>query len=132
MKKFTFIFLRFALAASYLSAVADRFGLWGAPGTEGVFWGDFQSFSNYTQTLNPFLPEFFIMPLSWFVTVLEILLGVLLIFNIKPRTVGYASAGTLALFAIAMMVSLGIKAPLDYSVLTACAASLVIANSESL
>ena len=131
MKKMTLLFLRFALAASYLSAVADRFGLWGSPGTEGVFWGDFQNFSNYTQTLNPFLPDFFIMPLSWFVTVLEVLLGVLLVLNIKPRVVGYTSAATLALFAIAMIVNLGFKAPLDYSVLTACAASLVIANFES-
>ena len=29
------IFLRFALAAGFLSAVADRFGLWGPPGTPG-------------------------------------------------------------------------------------------------
>jgi hypothetical protein len=30
------IFLRLALAAGFLSAVADRFGLWGPPGTPGV------------------------------------------------------------------------------------------------
>ena len=29
-------FLRIALSASYLSAVADRFGAWGGPGSPGV------------------------------------------------------------------------------------------------
>ena len=28
-------FARVALAAAFLSAVADRFGVWGGPGTEG-------------------------------------------------------------------------------------------------
>jgi len=125
---FTPIFLRFSLSASYLSAVADRFGLWGAPGAEGVFWGNFQNFNAYTQTLNPLLPELMVLPLSWFVTILEIVLGILLIFNIRSKEVGYTSAGLLALFAIAMIANLGLKAPLDYSVLTACAASLALAN----
>ncbi|HBL44992.1 MAG TPA: DoxX family protein, partial [Planctomycetaceae bacterium] len=31
-------FVRLALAASFLSAVADRFGLWGAVGTGEVAW----------------------------------------------------------------------------------------------
>lgn len=131
MKKLTLLILRLSLSASFLSAVADRFGLWGGPGTEGVFWGNFQNFNTYTQSLNPFVPEVLILPLSWFVTVLEIVLGVLLILNIKPKEVGYTSAGLLALFSIAMATSLGIKAPLDYSVLTACAASLAIANFRS-
>jgi hypothetical protein len=29
------VFLRLALAAGFLSGVADRFGLWGPPGTPG-------------------------------------------------------------------------------------------------
>jgi hypothetical protein len=33
--------LRVALAFSFLSAVADRFGLWGQFGVDGVSWGDF-------------------------------------------------------------------------------------------
>ena len=119
------------MSASYLSAVADRFGLWGDPGTEGVFWGNFENFNAYTMALNPFLPELIILPLSWFVTILEIVLGILLIFNIRPKEVGYTSAGLLALFALAMITNLGLKAPLDYSVFTACAASLALANFTS-
>src|SRR5438270_13881861 len=32
------LFARFALGASFLSAVADRFGLWGAYGAKNVSW----------------------------------------------------------------------------------------------
>src|SRR5262249_57164882 len=45
------IFLRLALAAGFLSAVADRFGLWGPPGTPGVAWGGFDPFLAYTGNL---------------------------------------------------------------------------------
>jgi hypothetical protein len=34
--------VRLPLAFSFLSAVADRFGLWGPFGTAGVAWGDFE------------------------------------------------------------------------------------------
>src|ERR1700739_838222 len=33
------LFARFALGASFLSAVADRFGLWGPYGAKNVSWG---------------------------------------------------------------------------------------------
>ena len=36
------VFLRFALGFSFLSAVADRFGLWGAFGEPRVAWGNFR------------------------------------------------------------------------------------------
>jgi hypothetical protein len=42
------VFLRAALGFSFLSAVADRFGLWGAYGRSHVAWGDFPHFVVYT------------------------------------------------------------------------------------
>jgi hypothetical protein len=42
------VFLRIALGISFLSAVADRFGLWGAYGQPNVAWGDFSRFVAYT------------------------------------------------------------------------------------
>jgi hypothetical protein len=37
---YTTVFLRVAVGISFLSAVADRFGLWGAYGQANVAWGD--------------------------------------------------------------------------------------------
>src|SRR5215813_7743077 len=50
-------FARLALGFSFLSAVADRFGLWGALGAPHIAWGDFAHFITYTATLNWFLPR---------------------------------------------------------------------------
>jgi hypothetical protein len=41
---FSSVFLRFALGFSFLSAVADRFGLWGSFGDPHVAWGTFARF----------------------------------------------------------------------------------------
>lgn len=50
------LFLRLALAASFLSAVADRFGIWGAYGNAHVAWGNFARFINYTHVLTSAFP----------------------------------------------------------------------------
>ena len=49
-------FLRVALAAGFLSAVADRFGLWGSAGAPHVAWGSWQPFVEYVAQLNWFVP----------------------------------------------------------------------------
>lgn len=59
-------FARIALAAAFLSAVADRFGLWGPPGATGVAWGDLKNFNDYVAvrpSLNrpPTRPQFVIL-----------------------------------------------------------------------
>lgn len=127
LQKITPLILRFSLAAAYLSAVADRFGLWGQPGSEGVAWGDFAHFVSYTKVLNPYFPDFVISPLAWIATILEVLLGVFLILNIRIKETALVSAALLGIFFLSMAINLGLKAPLDYSVLTACGASLALA-----
>ena len=57
LTRFAATALRVALAAGFLSAVADRFGLWGMPGTPGVARGDWSHFLTYTGRLNWFLPD---------------------------------------------------------------------------
>src|SRR5438067_12600304 len=42
------VFARFALGASFLSAVADRFRFWGPYGAKNVSWGQFAHFVQYT------------------------------------------------------------------------------------
>src|SRR5262245_59239086 len=51
------VYLRVALAASFLSAVGDRYGMWGPFGTPNVSWGDFGRFVAYAGKLNWFVPE---------------------------------------------------------------------------
>ena len=52
------LFARFALGASFLSAVADRFGLWGPYGAKNVSWGEFRSFRGVHGRSDVSLPQF--------------------------------------------------------------------------
>ena len=121
--KYVTLYLRLALAASYLSSVADRFGIWGA----GVGWGNFANFLDYTAKLNPFLPRSFIPAIGWITTFLEISIAVFLIVGFRIRETALVSGSLLILFAIGMSVGLGVKSALDYSVFTASAASFLLA-----
>ena len=51
---FSSVFVRLALGVSFLSAVADRFGLWGVYGQPNVSWGNYARFVDYTAKLNWF------------------------------------------------------------------------------
>lgn len=128
MEKIGYYFLRYSLAASFLSAVADRFGLWGKAGTSGVVWGNFENFTSYTGSLLSFLPSSSYSFFSWSATILEIIIAVFLIVGFRLKYTAMASSLLLASFAFSMTISYGFKSPLDYSVLTACAASWLLAN----
>jgi putative oxidoreductase len=117
------IYLRIALGAAFLSGVADRFGLWG----KNVGYGNFDGFMKYTAQVNSFMPAFTIPFLAWSATAAEFGLGVALILGLWLRWVALGSALLLALFGIAMVISFGIKSPLDYSVFSASAGALVLA-----
>ena len=79
------VFLRFALGFSFLSAVADRFGLWGAFGEPHVAWGTFARFVASTGTLNWFLPRAAVPTLAIVATCAETLLGILLVLGWQTR-----------------------------------------------
>jgi putative oxidoreductase len=118
--------VRIGLAAGFLSAVADRFGLWGPPGSPHAAWGDWQHFVAYVATLNWFLPARVIPFLASVTTLTESILGILLLVGYKLRWTAYVSAILLLLFAMTMTIANGVKAPLDYSVFTASAAALLL------
>src|SRR5215469_6151577 len=107
--------MRMALAAGFLSAVADRFGLWGPIGTPGVSWGGFGKFLDYTATILPYLST---------------VLGVALLAGVRVRLAALASGVLLLTFAIAMTTSLGPEAPLSYSVWTAAAGAFLLAQDR--
>lgn len=128
-------FLRLALAAAFLSAVADRFGLWGPPGAPGVAWGNWSNFLDYVAILTWFSPESLVPLLGWIATVAEVVLAIGLIIGWKLRWFAIASGLLLMSFALTMTAALGIKTPLDYSVFTAAAGAFLLAavrHEESL
>lgn len=51
------LYARMALGTAILTAVTDRFGLWGAFGRPNVAWGDMPHFLSYAALLNPWFPE---------------------------------------------------------------------------
>jgi putative oxidoreductase len=118
------IFARLALGAAFLSGIASRFGWWG----RGVGYGSWANFVRYTGEVNAFMPRATIPFLAVAATVSELVLGVLLVAGIRLRMTALASAALLAVFGIAMAISFGPKEPLDYSVFSACAAALLLAQ----
>src|SRR4051812_1897228 len=79
------LFARFALGASFLSAVADRFGLWGPHGAKNVSWGDFAHFVEYTGAVMSLFPSSLTELFALAATVAEALFGLLLIAGLKIR-----------------------------------------------
>ena len=124
------LFARFALGASFISAVADRFGFWGPHGARNVSWGDFAHFVEYTGAVTSLFPSSLTVSFAWAATVAETLFGMLLIAGFKIRMVSALSGLLLLSFAIAMATGLGIKAPFDYSVFSAAAAAFLLAFRE--
>jgi putative oxidoreductase len=118
---------RLVLAATLLSAVADRFGIWGPPGAPHVVWGDWQHFVVYCAKVNSFAPKALITILATVATALEAVFGLLLLAGVYLEAVAYASAILFSVFALAMTISFGPKAPLDYSVWGDMAAALLFA-----
>ena len=61
------LYLRIGLGSAFLSAVADRFGLWGKYGG----WGNFANFTHYVAQVNSFMPAFTISFLACAATIAE-------------------------------------------------------------
>ncbi len=120
------VYLRLALGISFLSAVADRFGLWGAYGQPNVAWGNFARFVDYTAKLNWFLPAAMIPALAMISTAAETLFGLLLVLGWKTRITALLSGVLLTAFALTMTMALGVKAPLDSSVFSAAGGALLL------
>src|SRR6516164_2981755 len=122
------VFLRLALAAGFLSAVADRFGLWGPAGTPGVAWGGFDPFLAYTDKLLWFLPAGLVPAAGWAATVLEVALAVGLLVGVRLRAVALVGGVLLSVFAVTMTVALGPEPPLSSSVWPAAAGAFLLAS----
>lgn len=127
MKTVIKIFLRIAISLGFLSAVADRFGLWPK---EVSAWGNWENFVAYTQTINPWVSGKLVEALAITATVAEILFALFLFIGFKTSLFAKLSGFMLLLFALAMTFSSGIKAPLDYSVYIASGAAFALSTMK--
>ncbi len=123
-QRFVVIFMRLALAAGFLSAVASRLGFWG---NRSSGW---ENFVRYTADVNSFLPSGWAPALAVASTVAESGLGLMLLFGLWTRYAAYGAAGLTLVFALAMAFSFGVKEPLDYSVLACSAGALLLAKTK--
>jgi len=122
------VVLRLGLGLGFLSAVADRLGLWGAFGEPNVEWGNFSRFLEYTSTLNWYAPAAMIPALGVIATGAETLLGLHLVIGWHTRATALLTALLLLIFAAAMTLALGIKAPLNFAVFTGVGGALLLAG----
>jgi uncharacterized membrane protein YphA (DoxX/SURF4 family) len=120
------LYLRLALAITMLSAVADRFGIWGAPGSAGVAWGNWDSFVAYTAQVNSFMPPQLAPSLALLATAAEIILSMLLIIGYQTKWAALGTGLLMTAFALAFCISFGIKTALDYSVFVDSAAGFLL------
>jgi uncharacterized membrane protein YphA (DoxX/SURF4 family) len=127
---FSSVFLRYALGLGFLSAVADRFGLWGPFGQPNVAWGNFSRFLEYTHTLNWYVPAGMIPALGAIATGAELLLGLLLLGGWYTRVTALLSGLLLLVFGLSMALGLGVQAPLNYAVFTGAGGAFLLATCE--
>ncbi|OIQ19561.1 MAG: hypothetical protein BM556_03490 [Bacteriovorax sp. MedPE-SWde] len=127
-RKYTFILTRALLAIIFLWVVADRLSLLGPAGNNGVVWGNFETFLEYTATLNPWFPRGLSDVLGYLITILEVILAVFLIVGIRMKETSIVCIALLITFTLSMTFSIGIKEALDFIIFTIVltAASLYI------
>ncbi|HWA35407.1 MAG TPA: hypothetical protein VG737_14805 [Cyclobacteriaceae bacterium] len=117
------LFLRVSIAASFLSAVADRFGWWSP---EVSAWGNWTKFLDYTRIINPWFPDSLIPTVGTVATAAETLFALCLLAGFKTEFFAKLSGFLLLAFALSMTFSSGVKGPLDYSVFSASAAAFAL------
>jgi thiosulfate dehydrogenase (quinone) large subunit len=122
-KKIIKLFLRLAIGTAFLSAVADRFGWWDE---KVAVWGNWGSFLEYTQLINPWVSDSLISTLGIIATAAEIVFGIFLIIGFKTEFFARLSGILLLIFALSMSLSTGLKGAFDYSVFTASAGAFAL------
>ena len=125
--KYIKLFLRLSIAIGFLSAVADRFGLYSK---ETAAWGNWNAFVAYTQQMNPWLPETIIPAIAILATTLEIVFAINLLIGFKTELTAKLSGVLLLIFGLSMTVAFGIKPALDYAVFGVSAAAFALSTMK--
>lgn len=117
------LFLRLAISIGFLSAAADRFGLWSS---KVSVWGNWDAFLSYTQLINPWVPVSLIPAIGTLATAAEIIFAIFLIIGFKTELFAKLSGFLLLVFALSMTFSTGIKGAFDFSVFSASAGAFAL------
>tara|TARA_R110000822_G_scaffold17201_3_gene58077 strand:+ start:312 stop:743 length:432 start_codon:yes stop_codon:yes gene_type:complete len=117
------LFLRLAISIGFLSAVADRFGMWQK---DVSVWGNWDNFLNYTKQINPWIPNSLISTAGIIATAAEIIFALFLLIGFKTELFAKWSGFLLLLFALSMTFFTGIKGAIDFSVFTASAGAFAL------
>ncbi|WP_446221814.1 hypothetical protein ACTWPB_18250 [Nocardia sp. IBHARD005] len=122
---------RVALGLLLAGSVADRFGIFGGPGSPGVSWGSYAEFLDYTRTLLPAFAGDAAPIAAAVATVAEGVLGLALIFAVRPRITAAATAALFTMFAVAMATSVGFAATADYAVPVMIGGALLVSTAAA-
>jgi hypothetical protein len=131
LAKFSSVFLRLALGISFLSAVADRFGLWGVYGQPNVSWGNYARFVDYTAKLNWFLAAAMIPALAVIATAVETLFGLLLGSRLENSHHCIAKRSSSDHLCSDDDDGFGSQGPLNFSVFSAAGGALLLGVSAN-
>ncbi|MEV4126576.1 hypothetical protein [Nocardia sp. NPDC049707] len=123
--------VRILLGALFAGSVADRFGLLGAPGADGVSWGDYSAFTDYTRTLTPQVLDWSAPALAASATAAEILLAIGLLLGIAAKPAARAATAVLIAFAAAMWTSVGFDEMCSYGVLVVAGGAALLSTCDT-
>jgi putative oxidoreductase len=123
--------LRIFVGIAFVSAVCDRLGFFGGPGTPGVSWGTFGNFIIYTGQVNPFLPKAVIPGLAVIESIIEGILGLGMLFGGALRVTVWMSSALLFVLGFAMTISLGFSSTFPFAVFVLAAGVLVMTGVDS-
>lgn len=122
-RKLVKLFLRLAISLSFLSAVADRLGMWNA---KVSVWGNWNAFISYTEKITPWFPTSILPFLGITATVAEVVFAFCLLIGLRTELFAKLSGILLLIFALSMTFSTGIKTAFDASVYSASAAAFAL------
>lgn len=125
------VIVRTLMAADFLLAVGDRFGVLGPPGASGVSWGNFAHFVDYTRSTTTFLPGSLAPSLAVLATIAEITLGVALLVGVRLQLAALAAAFLLGSYGASMTISLPAAEQFHYNVFVLGAGMLTLATLRS-
>jgi uncharacterized membrane protein YphA (DoxX/SURF4 family) len=96
-----------------------------------VSWGDWHHFRIYADRLNWYMPVAVQPAAAVLATAGEVIFAIALITGFRLREAAIGSGVLLTIFGISMALTLGMKAPLDYSVFTCCDGSVLARRNGS-